>query len=305
MRVSIVVPTRNRPVWLRRALKSLAMEGAPRDQVEVVVTDNSDNVESGRLVTAEFGELKVLYFRNEPPTGMVENWNLGAARARGEWVIFLHDDDYFLPGWWGHAAEAVREKGRGAVAHAFSVQPVDSRGRCLSRGGKHQERYLAAREAIRELLTHSSLIRFPGMMLHRDWLMKVGGFDPHFEEVADLEMWLKAAAQGGIHFHRTILSAYTLHEEAATEKMFTEVTLQRVFKLGERCAAEGLIEPEVLQEARARFFWRFILAGAWRAWRRGNVEEKARILALAELPMMQGISCPWRFRLFDVMLRCC
>lgn len=305
MRVSIVVPTRNRPALLRRALESLAMEGAPPDRVEIVVTDNSDDTESGRLVKEEFGELKVLYFRNEPPTGMVENWNLGAARASGEWVIFLHDDDCFLPGWWGLLAEVVRERKSATVAHAFSVQVVDSKGRCLSRGGKHQERYSAAREAIRELLTHSSLIRFPGMMLHREWLMKVGGFDPQFEGVADLEMWLKAAAQGGIHFHRTILSAYTLHEEAATEKMFVEVTLQRVFELGERCAGAGLIEPRALALARARFFWRFILAGAWRAWRRGDAQEKTRILAMADLPLMRGISCPLRFRPVDWWLRSC
>ncbi len=302
MRLSVIIPTRNRPEWLQRALGSVLNGRPPKDEVEVVVTDNSTDPRSEEISRAETSGPAVRYFRNEPPTGMVENWNAGLSRAVGDWVVFLHDDDYFLPDWWAHLGAVWAMESFQLHGHAFSVQPVDEQGRRLRRGGQHRSRTMRPREATRELLTHSSLIRFPGMVLRRSWLIERGGFDPVWEGLADLDMWLKVAEEGGIAFHAVKTSAYTIHAEAATGRMFGEDTLRGVFELGERCLSKGLIGAEELQVARARFFWRFILAGAWRARCRGDRMEVARILGLRELPTFAGLRCPLRLRPIDWFL---
>lgn len=92
-RVSVVVPTRNRADKLRRALTSIrAVEGADLD-LEIIVGDNGDCAETP-VVAAEFNAIHV---RATVP-GASAARNAAMARATGDYIAFLDDDDAWLPG---------------------------------------------------------------------------------------------------------------------------------------------------------------------------------------------------------------
>ena len=94
--LSICIPAYNRPVWLRRGLESVAVgNGFYASRVEVVITDDSDHRE-GEAITGDV--LKGWHYRyehHERPLGMAQNWNRAIALARGQYVMVLHDDDFF------------------------------------------------------------------------------------------------------------------------------------------------------------------------------------------------------------------
>lgn len=88
--VSVVIPTYNRPHWLRIAL------GSVRDQsfrdIEVIVQDNASPDDIGAVV-AEFPELAIRFYRNERTIGQTSNVTTAMRRATGKYLALLADDD--------------------------------------------------------------------------------------------------------------------------------------------------------------------------------------------------------------------
>jgi glycosyltransferase involved in cell wall biosynthesis len=102
MRVSIIVPTRNRPDTLAIALQSIRQQTYEFLDI-IVVDDASDdfNAKSNISVTSKFGE-GVQYFYlpaiNGRPQGAACSRNFGVRNSCGDIVGFCDDDDYWLDG---------------------------------------------------------------------------------------------------------------------------------------------------------------------------------------------------------------
>jgi GT2 family glycosyltransferase len=96
IRVSIVIPTCNRPDDLRRCLAALETERQSRD-VEIIVIDNRPGPSSPtRAVAAEFNGI---VFIEEPRPGLSYARNAGFAAATGEILIAIDDDVTVPEGW--------------------------------------------------------------------------------------------------------------------------------------------------------------------------------------------------------------
>lgn len=93
--LSLVIPTKNRPQLLRRALDSITVQ--THRPLEVLVIDDG-SATSCADVAAEYPELKISVHRNEVSIGAGAARNLGAMKARGSLIGFLDDDDEYLPG---------------------------------------------------------------------------------------------------------------------------------------------------------------------------------------------------------------
>lgn len=95
---SVIIPTRNRPILLRAALRSVLAD--PSDRIEVIVVDDGSMppVQDGLL--QDFGtDPRLTVLRHNGPNGAAAARNLGAERARGKVLFFLDDDDQMLPGY--------------------------------------------------------------------------------------------------------------------------------------------------------------------------------------------------------------
>lgn len=91
--VSVVVPTRDRPAFLRQALASIrALEG-PDLSFEILVGDNGSSAETAE-VAAAFAARYLKVARD----GAGAARNAGLEAASGDYVAFLDDDDVWLPG---------------------------------------------------------------------------------------------------------------------------------------------------------------------------------------------------------------
>ncbi len=96
-RFSLVYPTRHRPDFIRQALRIL--EGQGHDSFEVIVSDNYlDPALSCEAICRETSVSNVRYVRPPRPLGMVENWNHALQFATGDYVCYLTDKIFVLPG---------------------------------------------------------------------------------------------------------------------------------------------------------------------------------------------------------------
>jgi GT2 family glycosyltransferase len=108
--LSVIVPTHARPAPLAGCLRALADLTFPRDGFELIVVDDDSPVPVDGEVTPFRDRLNVTVLR-QPRGGPASARNLGAARARGEFLAFTDDDCAPAPDWLG------------ALAARFAVTP--------------------------------------------------------------------------------------------------------------------------------------------------------------------------------------
>ena len=91
-RVSVIIPTYNRPHLLERAVRSAFAAG--RD-VEVIVVDDASTDETASVCRALEG---IKYVRLERNQGVAGARNVGILASTADYIAFLDDDDQRLPG---------------------------------------------------------------------------------------------------------------------------------------------------------------------------------------------------------------
>ena len=92
--VSIVLPTRNRAPFLRRAVKSVLAQTYAEFEL-IIVDDNSSDATPE--VVKSFDDKRIRYLRQDVSKGPGAARNAGCAIAEGEYIAFLDDDDQFAP----------------------------------------------------------------------------------------------------------------------------------------------------------------------------------------------------------------
>jgi len=92
-RISVIVPTHDRPDYLRQALASIRALDGPDLDMEVIVAEDTPGSNT-ELIAREFGARLV----RASAQGAAASRNAGLRAATGEFLAFLDDDDVWLPG---------------------------------------------------------------------------------------------------------------------------------------------------------------------------------------------------------------
>jgi len=119
---SIIMPTHLRPRLLKRALCSLR-ECTCQDFELLVISDTGD-AETG-IVIAEMLTDNDTYIKRPGQSGPAVSRNIGLQFARGQRIIFLDDDDAFLPDYLGTACELSSKNPKAAVYTNYQIIQED------------------------------------------------------------------------------------------------------------------------------------------------------------------------------------
>lgn len=94
-KVSICLPTCNRPELIAQCIDSCLAQ--THTNIEIVIGDDSKDERTQQLIAARYGDdPRVRYVRNEPPLGQARNVASLFARAAGDKILLIHDDDYLV-----------------------------------------------------------------------------------------------------------------------------------------------------------------------------------------------------------------
>jgi glycosyltransferase involved in cell wall biosynthesis len=297
--VSVLVPTYRRPDLLARCLDSI-IKAIPdsQERFEVVVGDDSVDGAINESVLASFlprWRGSYTYLLHSPNLGQQRNFNVLLQHAKGRFIQFLHDDDYFLDGA-GHAFLGAANRPDSMESPVkFGVWLVTQEDRHSRTESPSRERRLSPRESVRLMISESSYVRFPAMFVARSIYESMGFFDLSRGYIADLALWLKMAKTYGLLEFPTCTTAYTIHEAAGTSTMFTPAFIGNLYSLLNEYAdfaADDKIESSRLI---GRFMWRFVLAGQLRAFRTRNWTALQERVTLAHCPEMKQLPCPPRW----------
>jgi glycosyltransferase involved in cell wall biosynthesis len=99
MRISVVVPTRNRADRLDACLAALARQTVASDEFEILVVDNGSTDDTVTRIARWAERRPGLRRVEEPEPGVSRARNAGIAAAEGELLAFVDDDAVAEPGW--------------------------------------------------------------------------------------------------------------------------------------------------------------------------------------------------------------
>lgn len=115
-RITVAIPTYNRPALLRQALETLVRQDYPADRVEILVIDNNSPPETREVVAAFKDAALPVKWILEAQQGLNYGRNRAVREARGEIIVFGDDDILAPPDWLRLMAMAFGEVNTHRVA---------------------------------------------------------------------------------------------------------------------------------------------------------------------------------------------
>lgn len=96
--VSVIIPTFNRPQYLKDCIDSVLKQTYQNFEVLVVDNSSEDFVEKNKEVSLEFNDSRLKYFRIGEENEAQEARLFGVKKSKGKFFGFLDDDDIWVPG---------------------------------------------------------------------------------------------------------------------------------------------------------------------------------------------------------------
>lgn len=203
--VSVIMPTRNRVAFLRQAAGSVLAQSLGREELELWVVDDAS--EDGTWEWLRSQNEPILYrLRMERQRERSAARNAALREARGEFVLFLDDDDRLFPGALAAMLQALRRK-QSAIAAVGAAAYSTPWG--TWRRIPHYPRP-RVRSAWREALFAWSPI-FGQVLIGRSAVAEAGGWNERLSLAEDFELWLRLARLGPVAFIPDTVLAYRIH----------------------------------------------------------------------------------------------
>lgn len=273
--VSVVVPTRNRPLLVKRAVKSVLAQTIKEIEV-IVIIDGLDL--ATRVVFGEIDDPRLRVIELPTNRGVSVARNTGVSKAKGEWIAFLDDDDEWLPQKLELQIEAARRSPYAfpiiascLIARAPKVEYIWPR-RLLTPSEPISE-YLLARNT---LFQGEGLVHTSTLLIKKDLLQKVP-FKENLRKHEDWDWLLRVnKLEGvGIEFVPEPLAIWYIEEKrkslsTTSDWHYSLSWIQENRDLVTPRAYSSFLILEVGNQAAKSAGWRTFLSILWEAVRLGQ-----------------------------------
>ncbi len=288
--VTVVIPTRDRPDEVRRAVSAAA--GQQGVSVDVIVVDDGSRVpvafpRQDDVRVPRQDDVRVRVIRVEPSAGVSAARNRGIAAALHGWIAFLDDDDIWAPKLLGRLLEVAEATGASVVKSA--TVRLDLNGRALTLSNPNPADTVAVRPLPEKLRSFNALGGPSGVMVRRELLDRVGGFDEELSVLADWELWLRLSAAGVVATCPEPLTGYVVHSGSMSVRNVERAeqdfrVMARRYGLASQRGDPGLYDGDFMRWLgfMCRSSGHRLRASAlfWQTWRRsGYWRDLARVVS--------------------------
>lgn len=287
--VSVIIPCYGQARFLVEAIESVLNQTHPS---EIIVVDNA-SFDNTAEVCARYPQVKYVY---EPNRGVAQARNSGFRAATGEYVVFLDADDRLTP----NAIEAH--------LHCFAEHPnaqltvgdIDH----IAEDGSYLDspRWpLLQANFYQELLKVNHVANTIAVMMRRELVASVGGFEASCTPAEDYRLLLRAVRSFPSAHHRTVVAQYRQHPAGLSRKGALMLRALHHIMALERPYVQG--NPTLQQAHRigARY-WRgyygkVAIRGLLRNLSQGELVQAINTLAaIVRYVGFRALVLPWKYR---------
>jgi cellulose synthase/poly-beta-1,6-N-acetylglucosamine synthase-like glycosyltransferase len=214
--VSVVIPAYNCAAKIEAAIQSVQQQiFAP---TEIMVVDDGSTDETLAVLRRLAEQVETLRFVSQENGGPAKARNTGINLAKGEWIAFLDADDQWLPNRLQSQLNLLREHPHlnwmagGFDSRRSGESPNrDNRVKPLLSETRDSESVVI--DAL-EALAGAEILWTGTILVRRDFIIKVGGFNTALKGPEDSELWVRLAIEcREIGFVREPIAVYTTAQE--------------------------------------------------------------------------------------------
>lgn len=228
--VTIAIPTFNRATWLRDCVRLALNQSYPH--FEVLVSDNASTDETA-LVLGQFNDERLRVVRQPKNIGATANWNACVAQARGDYIVFVPDDDRIAPWLLERCLSLIRREPELPIVMALGEARIVASGRNLP---PQASRNLTTGiwdgvDVLDEYLKRRIMVQGCTTLLRTERLRAWGGFPAGWPFASDLSRHLPLLLEGKAGFINECCGSYSLHDATQTSRLALESHLEDLKKL--------------------------------------------------------------------------
>jgi glycosyltransferase involved in cell wall biosynthesis len=207
--VSVILPTFNRIQYLRPAVDSVFAQ--TYDDWELIVADDGSDEETRAYLSglAVSPRVNVIWLPHSGNPSAVRNAAL--REARGDYIAFLDSDDLWMPPKLELQLAALRAS-PGQQWSYTAIIHINQAGEQIYAEQRARDVYYEG-QIFEHLLTSKAGIALPSVMLSRQLLERVGGFDERLQQQEDYHLWLRLSLLCEIGVLRRPLACVRHHND--------------------------------------------------------------------------------------------
>lgn len=214
--VSIILPTYNRAHSIRRSIESILRQTYPHWELLVIDDGSTDHTEE---IVAEIAasDSRVRYYRQPQNRGVAAARNEGIRQAQYEYIAFQDSDDVW--------EEDKLEK----QMRVFDDRPQVGMVYCAFEGEKQDGTIIRIPDNsmgienlqgnMYRLLLQRNVIDAPTVVIRKECLDKVGGFDETLTCLEDWELFLRIAKEFEIGYAADALLISDIHNSGVSSRV--------------------------------------------------------------------------------------
>jgi glycosyltransferase involved in cell wall biosynthesis len=248
--MTIAIPTFNRATLLKGCVASALAQTYPH--FEVIVSNNASSDDT-RSVLGEFSDARLQVINQDTNIGMHPNWNACLANAKGDYIVFVSDDDRIAPWMLERCAHLIRQQPQLSTVIALSNIHAASLGRTKpARANRLRDTGIwDGTEILTDYLTDQITVAMCSILMRTDLLRANGGMPLDLPHTADFAAWAPLLLLGKSGLVNEACATFTYHNTSATAQLGVELLLRDGQKAADLIARTAEIQVSDPQQRRA------------------------------------------------------
>lgn len=228
--ISVVMPAYNAEKYIKEAIDSILAQTF--SDFEFIIIDDGSSDDTVDIIKS-YKDDRIVFLQNERNMGVAATLNRGLEIASGEYIARMDADDISLPDRLKKQKDYMDNHPKCAVCGS-GIE-------CF--GAMAQKRLFSqTHDALKVDLLFGCCLAHPSVMMRKDVIKSLGGYDLEYNGVEDYELWCRVADTSNLASIPDILFKYRIHPTQITQQISPR-SIQLLKLLKERQLKQLTIEP--------------------------------------------------------------
>lgn len=252
--ISIIMSVYNGQKYLEESIKSILNQ--KYDNFEFIIVNDKSTDDSLKIINS-FNDPRIILIDNSQNIGLTKSLNKALKLAKGKYIARQDDDDISLPERLKEQFNYLEKNLETALLGTF-VYRIDSNGKIID------EVHNLKSPSYEDMLKHNH-IKHGSVMLKKDIIRDIGGYNELFKYVQDYELWIRVSKKYTIKNLETPLYKLRIHPDSIGSNKIEEsrlysvlarkinqgdlnsITIREISKNGIKSLYNHLSESEILE----------------------------------------------------------